>query len=42
MIPRGEVGIVVAGIALAAGALGDEIYAAFIGMVLVTTTPRPS
>ena len=41
MIPRGEVGIVVAGIALASGALGDEIYAAIIGMVLVTTVAAP-
>jgi len=41
MIPRGEVGIVVAGIALASGALGDEVYAAIIGMVLITTLTSP-
>lgn len=41
MIPRGEVGIVVAGIALASGALGDKVYAAIIGMVLITTLTSP-
>jgi Kef-type K+ transport system membrane component KefB len=41
MIPRGEVGIVVAGIALASGALGDKVYAAIIGMVLLTTLTSP-
>ena len=41
MIPRGEVGIVVAGIALASGALNDMVYAAIIGMVLVTTLASP-
>jgi Kef-type K+ transport system membrane component KefB len=41
MIPRGEVGIVVAGIALASGALGNKVYAAIIGMVLLTTLSSP-
>ncbi len=41
MIPRGEVGIVVAGIALASGALGAKVYAAIIGMVLITTLTSP-
>lgn len=41
MIPRGEVGIVVAGIALASGRLGDASYTAIIGMVLVTTVVSP-
>ena len=41
MIPRGEVGIVVAGIALASGALGGKVYAAIIGMVLITTLTSP-
>jgi Kef-type K+ transport system membrane component KefB len=41
MIPRGEVGIVVAGIALDSGALGGGVYAAVIGMVLVTTVGAP-
>ena len=41
MIPRGEVGIVVAGIALAAGALSEDVYAAVLGMVLLTTVVEP-
>ena len=41
MIPRGEVGIVVAGIALSTGVMSDDIYAAVIGMVLVTTIAGP-
>lgn len=41
MIPRGEVGIVVAGIALAAGALTEDVYAAILGMVLLTTVASP-
>lgn len=41
MIPRGEVGIVVAGMALESGALEDEVYAAIIGMVLITTITSP-
>lgn len=41
MIPRGEVGIVVAGIALAAGAVTEDVYAAVLGMVLATTVISP-
>jgi Na+:H+ antiporter len=41
MIPRGEVGIVVAGIALASGALDEGVYAAIIGTVLLTTLIAP-
>jgi Kef-type K+ transport system membrane component KefB len=41
MVPRGEVGIVVAGFALAAGAIGDDVYAAILGMVLATTILAP-
>jgi len=41
MIPRGEVGIVVAGTALAAGAISKDVYASVIGMVLVTTIVSP-
>ncbi len=41
MVPRGEVGIVVAGFALAAGAIGDDVYAAMLGMVLATTILAP-
>jgi Kef-type K+ transport system membrane component KefB len=32
---------VVAGIALASGALGNKVYAAIIGMVLLTTLSSP-
>jgi Kef-type K+ transport system membrane component KefB len=41
MVPRGEVGIVVAGFALAAGAISDEVYASILGMVLATTILAP-
>jgi Kef-type K+ transport system membrane component KefB len=41
MVPRGEVGIVVAGIAFAAGAVGEDVYAAVIAVVLVTTFLAP-
>jgi Kef-type K+ transport system membrane component KefB len=41
MVPRGEVGIVVAGFALAAGAVSDDVYAAMLGMVLATTILAP-
>jgi len=41
MIPRGEVGIVVAGIALTAGVVSADVYAAVLGTVLVTTIVSP-
>ncbi len=41
MVPRGEVGIVVAGFALAEGAIADDVYAAILGMVLATTILAP-
>jgi Kef-type K+ transport system membrane component KefB len=41
MTPRGEVGIVVAGFALAQGAINDDVYAAILGMVLATTILAP-
>lgn len=41
MIPRGEVGIVVAGVALATGAIGDDVYTAVVGMVVLTTFISP-
>jgi Kef-type K+ transport system membrane component KefB len=37
MVPRGEVEIVVAGLGLAAGAIGQDLYAVIIGMVVITT-----
>ena len=41
MVPRGEVGIVVAGFALAEGAVNENVYAAMLGMVLATTILAP-
>jgi Kef-type K+ transport system membrane component KefB len=41
MVPRGEVGIVVAGIAFAAGAVTEDVYVAVISMVLATTFLAP-
>jgi Kef-type K+ transport system membrane component KefB len=41
MVPRGEVGIVVAGYALGAGAVAEDVYAAILGMVLATTILAP-
>jgi Kef-type K+ transport system membrane component KefB len=35
------VGIVVAGIALAAGVVSEDVYAAVLGMVLATTVISP-
>lgn len=41
MVPRGEVGIVVAGIGITTGVLGDEAYAVVIGMSVLTTLLVP-
>lgn len=41
MIPRGEVGIVVAGIALSAGAITGKVYTGVIAMVILTTVIAP-
>ncbi len=41
MVPRGEVGIVVAGIAFSAGAVTGDVYVAVISMVLATTFLAP-
>ncbi len=50
MVPRGEVEIIVAGLALAAGAFGPDLYLVVVGMVVITSmlvpplpaAPRPS
>lgn len=42
MIPRGEVGVVIAGIGLAAKVVEAEVYAASVGMVVLTTAVTPS
>ncbi len=41
MVPRGEVGIVVAGLGLTAGAIGSEIYTVVVGMAIITTLVVP-
>jgi Kef-type K+ transport system membrane component KefB len=37
MISRGEVGLIVAGVAITAGAINQSTYAAIIGMIMITT-----
>jgi Kef-type K+ transport system membrane component KefB len=41
MVPRGEVEIIVAGLALSAGAIGGELYAVIVAMVVVTALLVP-
>lgn len=41
MVPRGEVGIVIAGIALAEGAVSEEFFAVVVGMSVLTTVLAP-
>ncbi len=41
MIPRGEVGIVVAQIGLAMGAVGDAVYGVVLAMAVITTLIAP-
>ena len=41
MVPRGEVEIIVAGLALAAGAFGPDLYAVVVGMVVITSLLVP-
>lgn len=41
MLPRGEVGLIFATIGLQAGVLGDDLYAALLLVVLVTTLVTP-
>ena len=41
MIPRGEVGLIFAGVGLRSGVLGNNTYAAILLMVLVTTLVTP-
>lgn len=42
MVPRGEVGLIVASIGLGLAAISDEVYAVVILMVLVTTLAAPA
>ncbi len=41
MISRGEVGLIVAGVAVTAGAITQNTYAAVLGMIMVTTVLGP-
>jgi Kef-type K+ transport system membrane component KefB len=41
MVPRGEVGIVVAGLGLSTGAIESEIYSIVVGMAILTTLVVP-
>ncbi len=41
MVPRGEVGIVIAGVAIAEGAVDDEFFAIVVGMSIITTLIAP-
>jgi Kef-type K+ transport system membrane component KefB len=41
MVPRGEVGLIFAGIGLTNGVIGQDLYAALITMVMVTTFVVP-
>jgi Kef-type K+ transport system membrane component KefB len=41
MVPRGEVGIIVAGIGKATGVISDELFAVIVGMSIVTTLAVP-
>jgi Kef-type K+ transport system membrane component KefB len=41
MVPRGEVGIVVAGLGLTAGAISGELYSVVVGMAILTTLVVP-
>jgi len=41
MISRGEVGLIVAGVAISAGAITQSIYAAILGMIMITKLAAP-
>ena len=41
MVPRGEVGLIFAGAGLASGVIGDDLYAALIVVVMLTTFVAP-
>ena len=41
MISRGEVGLIVAGVAITSGAITQSIYSAIIGMIMITTIITP-
>jgi Kef-type K+ transport system membrane component KefB len=41
MVPRGEVGIIVAGIGRSTGVIGDQLFAVVVGMSILTTLMTP-
>jgi Kef-type K+ transport system membrane component KefB len=41
MVSRGEVGLIVAGVAISAGAISQSIYALILGMIIITTFLAP-
>ncbi|HEX6117643.1 MAG TPA: cation:proton antiporter [Solirubrobacterales bacterium] len=41
MVPRGEVGIIIAGIGAASGVIDAELFAAIVGMSVLTTVAAP-
>ncbi len=41
MMSRGEVGLIVAGVAISAGAITQSTYAAILGMIMITTILAP-
>lgn len=41
MVSRGEVGLIVAGIGLAAGAISQDVYAQIVAMAIITTIMTP-
>ncbi len=41
MISRGEVGLIVAGVAISAQAISQSVYSAIVGMVMITTILTP-
>jgi Kef-type K+ transport system membrane component KefB len=41
MISRGEVGLIVAGVAISAKAITQSTYAAILGMIMITTILAP-
>jgi Kef-type K+ transport system membrane component KefB len=41
MISRGEVGLIIAGVAISSGVISQSIYSAIIGMIIITTIITP-
>jgi Kef-type K+ transport system membrane component KefB len=41
MVPRGEVGLIFAGVGLAAGVITEDLYSALIVVVMLTTFAAP-